>query len=67
MAEPTENSATIQDIITHAVNDEPSQVKDVVYDLLNARVAEFLDDRKKYVAKHMFKKTPEVVDEPKGE
>ena len=47
---------TIQDVITHAVNDEPAQVKDAVYDILQTKVADYLDQRTKYIGKHMFKK-----------
>jgi hypothetical protein len=47
---------TIQDIITHAVNDEPAEVQSSVYDILQAKVADYLDDRTKYIGKTMFKK-----------
>jgi len=52
--------STIQDIITHAVNNEADQVKVSVYDILQAKVADYLDDRTKYVGKTMFKKPQEA-------
>lgn len=50
---------TIQKVITHAVNDEPAQVQTTVYDILHAKVNEYLDARTKWVGKHMFKKATE--------
>jgi len=52
--------STIQDIITHAVNNEADQVKVSVYDILQAKVADYLDDRTKFVGKTMFKKPQEA-------
>ena len=54
------DNEAIQQIITHAVNDEPAQVQTSVYDVLHAKVADYLDGRTKWVGKNMFKK-PEVT------
>jgi hypothetical protein len=46
----------IQKIITHAINDEPAQVQTSAYEVLQGKVAEYLDGRTKYIGRHMFKK-----------